>query len=92
MRNAIGPIDPSRGLLETGVGEAAGAEGRPRVVAGSAAAVPSGVSEASSRARLDELRQKFVQGVQHLLGQALADLILELSAVFEKRGEPLLAR
>jgi hypothetical protein len=36
-----------------------------------------------------EAAQQLVEGVQHLLGQALADLVLELAAVLEQRGEAL---
>ena len=36
--------------------------------------------------------QEFVQCVQHLLGQLLTDLVLELAAVFEEGGKALAAR
>ena len=39
-----------------------------------------------------EAAQELVEGVQHLLGQALADLVLELAAVFQQSGEALRAR
>ena len=39
-----------------------------------------------------EAAQQLVERVQHLLGEPLADLVLELAAVGEQRGEALLAR
>ena len=36
-----------------------------------------------------EAAQQLIEGVKDLLGQALADLVLELAAVFEERGEAL---
>ena len=39
-----------------------------------------------------EAAQQLVERVQHLLGQALADLVLELAAVLEQGGEALRAR
>ena len=39
-----------------------------------------------------EAAQQLVERVQHLLGELLADLVLELAAVLEQRGEPLRAR
>ena len=39
-----------------------------------------------------EAAQQLVEGVQHLFGQALAHLVLELAAVFQQPGEALRAR
>jgi hypothetical protein len=39
-----------------------------------------------------ESAQEFVECVQHLFGQFLADLVLELAAVFEEGAEALRAR
>jgi hypothetical protein len=39
-----------------------------------------------------EAAQQFVEGVKHLLGQALAHLVLELAAVLQQRSETLRAR
>ena len=39
-----------------------------------------------------EAAQQLVERVQHLLGEPLADLVLELAAVVEERGEALGAR
>ena len=39
-----------------------------------------------------EAAQQLVERVQHLLGEPLADLVLELAAVLEERGEALRAR
>ncbi len=39
-----------------------------------------------------EAAEEFVEGVQHLLGEALGDLVLEFPAVGEERGEALVAR
>ena len=36
-----------------------------------------------------ESAQQLVEGVQDLFGELLADLVLELAAVFKQRGEPL---
>ena len=38
-----------------------------------------------------EPAQKLVERVHHLLGEALAHLVLVLAAVFQERGEPLAA-
>jgi hypothetical protein len=39
-----------------------------------------------------EAPEQLVQGVQHLLGQTLADLVLELAAVFKQSDEALRGR
>ena len=39
-----------------------------------------------------EAAEHLVQRVEHLLGELLADLVLELAAVVEQRAEPLLLR
>jgi hypothetical protein len=36
-----------------------------------------------------EATQKLVEGVQYLLGEALAYLVLELAVILEERGEAL---